>query len=257
MKKVYSLKKEILFKNNIYDILSIAIDKKFNLDGYAIKGQFKINGEYLIRENEHDEFDIDLPYLNYIEDIYDVSKIKVDIDDFYYEIKDSNKLVISIDIAVDGLIEKVEDRCVDDIVQELDEMLDEEKEDNSIAEIRDIDTEELGDELEAVSVNEEIADNNVKSEEVIKINEEEKRESASDKIVNTLTETERDNMKNEYFEEKQNKEFITYKVCIVRDGDTLESIVEKYGSTIESIKKYNIINELKVGDKIIIPYERS
>lgn len=255
MKKVYSLKKEILFKNNIYDILSIAIDKKFSLDGYAIKGQFKINGEYLIRENERDEFDIDLPYLNYIEDIYDVSKIKVDIDDFYYEIKDSNKLVISIDIAVDGLVEKVEDRCVDDIVQELDEMLKEDEDSSSIAEIRDIDTQELNDEIENLSTHEEISNNNVMNEEIIKINEEEKRESASDKIVDTLTE--RDNMKNEYFEEKENKEFITYKVCIVRDGDTLESIVEKYGSTIESIKKYNVINELKVGDKIIIPYERS
>ncbi len=253
MKKVYSLKKEILFKNNIYDILSIAIDKKFSLDGYAIKGQFKINGEYLIRENEHDEFDIDLPYLNYIEDIYDVSKIKVDIDDFYYEIKDSNKLIISIDIAVDGLIEKVEDRCVEDIVQELDE----EKESSNIAEIRELDNQESSDELEVVPINKEITDNSVMNEEMIKINQEEKRESASDKIVSTLSETERDNMKNEYFEEKENKEFITYKVCIVRDGDTLESIVEKYGSTIESIKKYNIINELKVGDKIIIPYERS
>ncbi len=253
MKKVYSLKKEILFKNNIYDILSIAIDKKFSLDGYAIKGQFKINGEYLIRENEHDEFDIDLPYLNYIEDIYDVSKIKVDIDDFYYEIKDSNKLIISIDIAVDGLIEKVEDRCVEDIIQELDE----EKESSNIAEIRELDNQESSDELEVVPINKEITDNSVMNEEMIKINQEEKRESSSDKIVSTLSETERDNMKNEYFEEKENKEFITYKVCIVRDGDTLESIVEKYGSTIESIKKYNIINELKVGDKIIIPYERS
>lgn len=253
MKKVYSLKKEILFKNNIYDILSIAIDKKFSLDGYAIKGQFKINGEYLIRENEHDEFDIDLPYLNYIEDIYDVSKIKVDIDDFYYEIKDSNKLIISIDIAVDGLIEKVEDRCVEDIVQELDE----EKESSNIAEIREPDNQESSDELEVVPINKEITDNSIINEEMININQEEKRESVSDKIVSTLSETERDNMKNEYFEEKENKEFITYKVCIVRDGDTLESIVEKYGSTIESIKKYNIINELKVGDKIIIPYERS
>lgn len=253
MKKVYSLKKEILFKNNIYDILSIAIDKKFSLDGYAIKGQFKINGEYLIRENEHDEFDIDLPYLNYIEDIYDVSKIKVDIDDFYYEIKDSNKLIISIDIAVDGLIEKVEDRCVEDIVQELDE----EKESSNIAEIREPDNQESSDELEVVPINKEITDNSIINEEMININQEEKRESVSDKIVSTLSETERDNMKNEYFEEKENKEFITYKVCIVRDGDTLESIVEKYGSTIESIKKYNIINELKVGDKIIIPYERN
>ena len=39
MKKIYSLKKEIIFKNNIYDILSITIDKKFSLYEYALKGQ--------------------------------------------------------------------------------------------------------------------------------------------------------------------------------------------------------------------------
>ena len=109
MEKIYSFKKEILFKTNIYDILSIAIDKKFSIDGYSIKGKFKVNGEYLITEQEKDSFDIDIPYLNYIEDNYDVSNIKVDIDDFYYEIKDSNKLVINIDIKVDNL----EERCID------------------------------------------------------------------------------------------------------------------------------------------------
>ncbi len=250
MKKVYSLKKEILFKNNIYDILSIAIDKKFSLDGYAIKGQFKINGEYLIRENEHDEFDIDLPYLNYIDDNYDISKIKVDIDDFYYEIKDSNKLVISIDIAVDGLVEKVEERCIDDTL----ELNDDEKleNDNSIMEIIDIDKTKANDKLGVIKNEEKPTDENIMG-----VSEVEKRESVSDKIMDSQTETERDNMKNEYFETKENKEFITYKVCIVRDGDTLESIVEKYGSSIELIKKYNVINELKIGDKIIIPYERS
>lgn len=254
MKKVYPLKKEILFKNNIYDILSIAIDKKFSLDGYAIKGQFKINGEYLIRENEHDEFDIDLPYLNYIDDIYDISKIKVDIDDFYYEIKDSNKLVISIEIAVDGLVEKEEVRCIDE-TSELEDMVTEES-DNGIAEIRDVEIPQENEILD--SNNREVELNNsMNSGEITEVYEEEKRETVSDKITESLSATERDNMKNEYFEAKENKEFITYKVCIVRDGDTLENIVEKYGSSIELIKKYNVINELKVGDKIIIPYERS
>ena len=105
MKKVYSFKKEILFKNNIYEILSMAIDKQNNLDDHAIKGQFKINGEYLIKENEQDEFNIELPYLNYIEDNYEVSKAKADIDDFYYEVKDNNRLILNIDIVIDGLEE--------------------------------------------------------------------------------------------------------------------------------------------------------
>ena len=185
MRKIYSLKKDILFKNNIYDILSIALDKKINIEEYSIKGIFNISGEYLVKENEKDDFDIEIPYLNYIEDDYDISNIKIDVDDFYYEIKDSNILVINIDIGVDGLEEK--ERCIDITDDEI-------KED--------------------ITTKEEIITNN-------------------------------------------NIDYITYKVCIVRENDTIESIIDKYNTTLDNIKKYNVINDLRVGDKIIIPYEKN
>ena len=201
MEKIYSFKKEILFKTNIYDILSIAIDKKFSIDGYSIKGKFKVNGEYLITEQEKDSFDIDIPYLNYIEDNYDVSNIKVDIDDFYYEIKDSNKLVINIDIKVDNL----EERCID-------------KE------------EPINDEYDIE------VDNSI------------------NEITNNIDEKE---ITNDYFTNNISSKYVTYKVCIVRENDTINSIIEKYNTSLEILKKYNIINDIKVGDKIIIPYEKN
>ncbi len=196
MNKIYSFKKEILFKNNIYEILSIAIDKKFSIEGYTIKGVFTINGEYLIRENEKDEFNIEIPYLNYIEDDYLLNKVNIDIDDFYYEIKDSNKLVINIDILVDGLEEKQDRDIIDNLVEEVEakgELIDDPDEDNE----------------------------------------------------------ERPNII-----EKQNNEYITYRVCIVREGDTLDSILTKYNISSDTLQKYNTINEIKTGDKLIIPYEK-
>ncbi|MBE6159652.1 MAG: LysM peptidoglycan-binding domain-containing protein [Lactobacillales bacterium] len=45
----------------------------------------------------------------------------------------------------------------------------------------------------------------------------------------------------------------TYKICIVRENDTLESIIEKYSVTKETLELYNDISEIKLGDKIIIP----
>jgi len=209
VKKIYSLKKEVVFKTNIYDILSIALDKKFSIDGYAIKGQFIINGEYLIRENESDDFNIDIPYLNYIEDTYDISKIKIDVDDFYYEIKDSNKLVINIDIVVDGL-EEVERICeyeeeeldiVDKLELELEEMP-----------VKEIPTKEIE--------------------------------------TNVVYQKENTDM-------EIKKNYTTYRVYIVRDGDTIQDIVERYSVSIELLKEYNVINDIKVGDKIIIPYEKN
>ncbi len=223
MNKIYTLKKEIIFKTNIYDILSIAIDKKFSLEDYAIKGQFKINGEYLIRENEKDEFEFNLPYINYIEDTYDISKISVDIDDFYYEVKDSNKLVINIDIKVDGLEEK--ERCID--TEEIEDILD------------------LNDASKKVEKIE--TDSNIVLENIDKIKND---------YINNVEEKEEIKTMDDYFE-NGNKEYITYKVCIIRQGDSIDTIMEKYNVSLESLKKYNIINELNVGDKLIIPYENN
>lgn len=45
----------------------------------------------------------------------------------------------------------------------------------------------------------------------------------------------------------------TYKVYIVRENDTLESIIEKYHTTKEDLEEYNDLSEIKLGNKIIIP----
>lgn len=47
--------------------------------------------------------------------------------------------------------------------------------------------------------------------------------------------------------------YVTYNVFILRDGDTLDSIMDKYNITLEELKKYNDISDLKIGDKLIIP----
>ena len=225
MKKIYNYKKEEIFNNNIYDILSIAIDKKFSLDGYAIKGKFRINGQYLINENEKDDFDFTLDYLNYIEDNYDISKIKIDIDDFYYEIKDSSRLVINIDIVVDGL-EEIE-RCIDATIEEDDEYNIES--DNNIVK--------------------EFIDNNDfilnKTKVINDIND------------NVTIDKREDIVNQQLFDSDNDSSFITYKICIVRENDTIDNILEKYNTTLDILRKYNVINDIKVGDKIIIPYEKN
>ena len=49
------------------------------------------------------------------------------------------------------------------------------------------------------------------------------------------------------------EEFITYHVHIVRNEDTFESISIKYKVDIESIKLFNNVDEISLGDKLIIP----
>ena len=47
--------------------------------------------------------------------------------------------------------------------------------------------------------------------------------------------------------------YATYKVYIVRENDSLETILEKYDTTRDALSMYNDLSELKVGDKIMIP----
>lgn len=49
-------------------------------------------------------------------------------------------------------------------------------------------------------------------------------------------------------------EFTTYKVHIVRSEDTIESIANKYKVSLDSIKEYNNVESLNIGDKILVPF---
>lgn len=62
------------------------------------------------------------------------------------------------------------------------------------------------------------------------------------------------NDREKVFENEINEEtYATYHVHIVRANDTLESIAQKYGTTIDEIKKYNDIDSLELKSKLIIP----
>ncbi len=46
-----------------------------------------------------------------------------------------------------------------------------------------------------------------------------------------------------------------YKIYIIREGDTIDSIIQKYTVNKELLEKYNDLSEIKLGDKIIIPIQ--
>nr|MBP3258996.1 LysM peptidoglycan-binding domain-containing protein [Bacilli bacterium] len=48
--------------------------------------------------------------------------------------------------------------------------------------------------------------------------------------------------------------YVNYRVYIVRENDSIESIMKKYNVTKNILEDYNDLNNMKIGDKIIIPY---
>ena len=57
------------------------------------------------------------------------------------------------------------------------------------------------------------------------------------------------------FNTDDNDTYVTYNVCIVRENDTVDSILEKYGITHDQLEKYNDLTDIKIGDKLLIPSE--
>lgn len=56
------------------------------------------------------------------------------------------------------------------------------------------------------------------------------------------------------FKEIEDEEMYTsYSIYIVREGDTIESILSKYSIDKEKLQEYNDLKDLKIGDKLIIP----
>ncbi len=63
--------------------------------------------------------------------------------------------------------------------------------------------------------------------------------------------------KNEFniFENIDNSDtYVTYHVYIVKENDTVDKIIEKYGVSKEEIAVYNNLEEIKTGTKLIIPH---
>ena len=50
-----------------------------------------------------------------------------------------------------------------------------------------------------------------------------------------------------------NEDYATYYVYIVREGDTIDSILARYEISKDDLMEYNDLSELKLGDKLIIP----
>lgn len=272
MKKIIPFKKDIIFKTNLSEITSISLEHSLHKENeYLITGEFIVSGNYKISDNSInvDEFSYSLPFDINIDDKYDTSKIDIDIDDFYYEIVNDNILSINIDVLIDKLEDKpliedirivenepiisstiVEDNNMETIeTKKAEKIYIEELKQEKIIENDPDDKRCIEEETKETSNL--IIENSVQKNENIQI---EKKEMKEEKIMQEQI-IDNDNQMKSLFMTLDNEveDYSTYKVYLVRDGDSIESIMEKYGIDRETLNLYNDLSELKIGDKLIIP----
>lgn len=224
MKQIVPFSKKIEFNTNVDEITSISLDKKIKeIDDGIISGVFDLYLEY--KESDISvntlKYDSSIPFDINIDDKYELKNVKVDIDDFYYDI-DNNNVILHIDVLIDNL-ELIEDK-IDEISLKREE-------------VEEVKIEDIFDEKD----DEEREDINLKIEDLFK----EMDESVVDVKTKQMP----------IFEtfDANNETFVTYNVHIVREEDNIETICLKYGVTKEDISYYNDISIIKLGDKLIIP----
>lgn len=245
MKQIIPFKKELLFKTKVSEITSISLEHSLTLkNDDLISGEFNINGEYKMTEGSinRETFQFKLPFDITLDSRYDIASIIIDIDNFYYEIINNEALLVNIDVYIEG--DKLEES-----IQEKKEVLEEvlTKENTNEALLTNINI-NLDNELDT-------RNDFILKEETISTKEE-FTPSIEYPKVNIEESLLKDNIKNEFnlFDNIDSTDtYVTYHVYIVKENDTIESVINKYQTTKESISVYNNIEDIKPGTKLIIP----
>lgn len=217
MREIIPLKKDIIFKTKIGEITNISLEHDYKILDDLVEGTVNINGTYKMTEATvlDEEFEYTVPFGIAISKKVNKDTIKIDIDDFKYSI---SKDVLTANIDLLFTCDEIEEEKKDEEKEETDPL------DNYLNDYFKDDI-ELPEETKTETIepiiNDVDIDNNITN------------------ITNTII-----NNENKYY---------TYKIYILREGDTVDQVCNKYNISKEELSLYNNLNDLKIGDKIIIP----
>ncbi len=227
----------IPFKTNISEITKMSLEHDYNVSGNTVLGNFYISGEYKTHEVSinKEPFRFTLPFEVEISDRIKEDSLEFNIEDFSYDVEGNNTLKVKIEYSLSGE-EREEDEEVtfervneDELTEELniiDDFLDK-NEDNP---------EERVEEVEGLKEEKEKQDE-------VEVKEEVAEERLTSKEEKTIMDTIKDS----------DDTFVTYHVHIVKESETIESISSVYGVPSSLVKEYNTLDNIEVGDKVLIP----
>lgn len=226
MKQIIPFSKKVEFDTHIYEITSISLENTLHVSNKeTIAGDFILSGEYRMNDItlNTEPFNYNIPFSIELDDKYNTNNVRIDIDDFYYDIVDDNSLQVNIDVLIDGL----------EIIEGGDD--------------------DMGEELKKVKEDED-AEDYLRDEEVIDLFKQVNTKGIPLEVQETPKQETMKELKPIFdtFDEK-NETYATYHVHIVREDDNIDSICLKYNVSKDELSNYNDITEIKLGDKIIVP----
>ncbi len=233
MRKVISFDKKLEFKTMIGEVTSISLDPNLSFsDDSDISGDLVISGKYKLTAASRleDDFVFSLPVEIALSEKLEEETRNVYIDDFRYEVEEDDTLNCQIDLVVEG-VEKIE---VDEDSSFSEENLEKIEEIQISSDSSDMREQSISEE----QITNEIVLDNTDIEEVAEVEPEKEGHN-----VGSLFSSFKDS----------DESFATYSVYIVRENDTIDTIMNKYQVHREELEDYNDLDNLIIGTKIIIP----
>lgn len=234
MKQIIPFKKELPFKTKVSEITSISLERDIEVTGdKVVSGAFHITGDYKMNEGSisREDFSFDLPFDITLDPRYDISTVNADIEDFYYDIINEDTLKVNIDLFIEA--EYLPEEPVKDEPEDL----------LAPKESKEAPEETLRTPSIPMDIPEE--DDIVSEKAEVKSPDTSSTKESREETINIGT---------DLFSNLDSTEtYTTYYVYIVKEDDTLEKILTKYEISKEDFENYNDINNIKPGEKVIIP----
>lgn len=222
MKRKIAFEKRIDFPTMIGEVSAISMesDLKF-IDESNIEGNLILAGRYKLTEASRleEDFQYKIPIEIALQEKLDLTTSKIDITDFTYKIENDDTMICNIELLVEGL-----------------EVIDEIEED------RECDDKPYEKEIEIPKIEKKDLEEDIGTER-----KEEEDAILEEKNISTDTNSLFMNFNDD------NETYGTFIVYMVRQNESINSIIEKYNTTIEDVEKYNDIKSIDIGSKLIIP----
>ena len=275
MKKLVPFTKEIEFKTMISKVTSISLEHTLRVEkDNLISGYFILEGTYKMTQASQidEEFSYKIPVDIELDEKYDTSNITLDIDDFTYEVIDEEKMRLNITLCIDNIEEKEVVLPVEDVIEDFDTLELEDKNSSNRESKNDGVLDDLFLDkskkvpLEFDSKKEIVEESEQNNNDNTTINNAESVETSNELIYenntsnnNTNNDTNKPQMVNNnvssiFSSFKDNIEtYKTYSVYIMKEEDTIDVVLQKYGVTREELEESNDMSDIKTGSKIIVP----
>ena len=234
MKKIISFEKKIEFPSMIGEVTSISLEHDLEfIDETNIEGMLTVNGTYKLTEASmiEEPFSYELPTEIILTERLDTDSSKIEIDDFYYEIENDYNLICYIDIRVEGVeVVDIEEQTITNEI-----------------ETNPIELQALDLKIENIDIQSTANDIRECDGELQNIKEEENNEEIMIDTKETTVTSIFENIN------ESEETYSTNSVYILREEETIQSLISKYKTTKEELEKYNDLTNLTIGTKIIIP----